>query len=198
MSPNCYRDLKVPRESSLRLSILGGLLEIQRVISEALAGINANRLMWGPLSAQEFLRILIDVTTWSLTHFEPVRAWSIAEELTPTEQQEGYGLIGRIRRMSAAQYPSSRTIRTLQDLTHPKVRGSALWVEHSLLSASHASASDRGGGGSAMQERQTARVMRSAPLGREWLASRQDTWSSDYRRNGWINLAISGQACPLQ
>jgi hypothetical protein len=46
------------------------------------------------------LRIVTDLTTWSLTHFEPGRAWSLAEDLSAAEEQEGYGLIGRRRRMS--------------------------------------------------------------------------------------------------
>ena len=52
--------------------------------------------------------VLGDLTSWSLTHFEPVRCWSAAEELTPTEVQEGRGLIGRTGRMSGSDYPENQ------------------------------------------------------------------------------------------
>jgi hypothetical protein len=85
----------------------------------------ARRMVMGKLAAKEFLSVLTDVTTWSLTHFEPVRSWSVAEDLTPTEEQEGYGLIGRVRRMSASEYGGSRITRTLRDVSNPKVRAAA-------------------------------------------------------------------------
>jgi hypothetical protein len=94
----------------------------------------------GPLSPTEFLRIVTDLTTWSLTHFEPVLAWSLAEDLSAAEEQEGYGLIGRRRRLSAADNPSGHSLRTLQEVSEPKIRGSALWVAHALMSASHVGA----------------------------------------------------------
>lgn len=72
--------------------ILGSLLGIERAAHEALCGIAPNRLVWGPLQPLEFLQVLADITTWALTHFEPVRAWSVAEDLTASEEQEGYGL----------------------------------------------------------------------------------------------------------
>jgi hypothetical protein len=74
--------------------------------------------------------ILTDVTTWSLTHFEPVRSWSVAEDLTATEEQDGYGLIvlkvdtGRLlsdRRLSTVFSPAPGAIRTecRDDLADP-------------------------------------------------------------------------------
>ena len=104
VTPDRYRILKVQSESELRRVTLGSLLEIERAIADALAGKNPNRLVWGRLTAEEFLLVIQDVTTWSLTHFEPVRAWSIAEELSPVEEQEGYGMVGRLRRMLPCDY----------------------------------------------------------------------------------------------
>jgi hypothetical protein len=72
------------------------------------------------------LMILTDLTTWSLAHFESVRSWSAAEDLAPAEEQEGYGLIGQIRRMSASEYGDQRVTRALPNVAHPKVRGAAL------------------------------------------------------------------------
>jgi hypothetical protein len=185
-APDRYRDLKVARESEVRRAILGSLVEIERVVAKALAGISPNRLFWGNLTAQEFLTVLDDVTTWSLTHFEPVSAWSGAEDLTAVEEQEGYGLVGRLRRQCGSEpKPNQSGQRTLREVTHPKVRGAALWVAHALLAFCHRDASDRPSGDTP-QHRQAARLLRSAPAGREWLANRQERWPAAYRRQWWI------------
>jgi hypothetical protein len=47
------------------------------------------------VTAEDFLRVLQDVTTWSLTHFEIVRSGCLAEELTPIEIADGFKLVGR-------------------------------------------------------------------------------------------------------
>jgi hypothetical protein len=185
LAPDRYRTLKVARESNLRCLILGSLVEIERAISNALAGLSPNPLSWGLLTPTEFLRVATDLTTWSLTHFEPVRAWSLAEEFSLAEEQEGYGLIGRRRRMSSTEYPSRRSLRTLREVTEPKIRGSALWVAHALMSASHVGASDRDPTAS-LQERQAAYLRRAAPVARTWLANRQRQWPAEYRRRWWI------------
>lgn len=185
LAPDRYRTLKVARESNLRCVILGSLVEIERAILNALAGLSPNPLWWGPLSPTEFLRIVTDLTMWSLTHFEPVRAWSLAEDLSAAEEQEGYGLIGRRRRLSAADYPSGHSLRTLQEVSEPKIRGSALWVAHALMSVSHVGASDRDAN-SSLQERQASYLRRAAPAARAWLANQQRQWPADYRRRWWI------------
>ncbi|MGA2841208.1 MAG: hypothetical protein ABSG18_13670 [Steroidobacteraceae bacterium] len=156
-------------------------------VTDALAGIAPNRLLWGNLTAREFLTVVDDVTTWALTHFEPVSAWSSAEDLTAVEEQEGYGIVGRLRRQSGSGDQSQNGERSLREVTHPKVRGSALWVAHALLASCHGDASDRTSG-STPQERQIARIVRSAPAGREWLAHRQESWPTAYRRQWWIDV----------
>jgi hypothetical protein len=185
LAPDRYRTLKVARESNLRSLILGSLVDIERAISNALAGLSPNPLSWGLLTLTEFLRIVTDLTTWSLTHFEPVRAWSLAEDLSPAEEQEGYGLIGRRRRMSTADYPPRRSLRTLREINEPKIRGSALWVAHAVMSASHVGASDRDAT-SSLQERQASYLRRAAPAARAWLANQQRQWPAEYRRRWWI------------
>jgi hypothetical protein len=161
----------VAREPEVRRIILGSLLQIQRTVANALAGNSPNRLLWGNLSAGEFLTVLDDVTTWSPTHFEPVTAWSSAEDLTPVEEQEGYGLIGRLRRQCGSEREPSAQ-RTLRDVTHPKVRGAALWAAHALLAACHPDASDRSSG-STPQDRTNPPVSARRP---GWLAHQQERW----------------------
>lgn len=131
--------------------------------------------------------ILQDVTTWALTHFEPLPSWSVAEDFTPTEEQEGYGLIGRGHRMSPSDYRPSQMMRGLRDIANPKVRGSALWTAHALLTTCHSAASDRSSGNTP-QDRQAALLSGSAPASHRWLAQRQAQWPPEYRRTRWIEV----------
>jgi len=189
VAANQYRTLKVAREPELRCALLGCLLEIERAVGAAISGVAPNPLLWGRLSAEDFLLVLRDVTTWSLTHFEPVRAWCAAEDLTIVEEQEGYGMVGRIRRLTPSDYPEKRTVRALQDVVNPKVRGAALWVAHAMMSVIHPDASDRPTGVSP-QERQATRLRRCVPEGRRWLADRQRHWPRTYLRSSWICVAV--------
>ena len=187
LTANRYRYLKVRNESKIRCVMLGCLLEIERAIADALAGIPPNRLSWGNLTAQEFLTVIDDVTTWSLTHFEPVFAWSGAEDLTVVEEQEGYGIVGRGRRQGGPADHGPNGNRSLREVTQPRVRGAALWAAHALLASCHGDASDRLSG-PIPQERQIARIRRSARASQEWLADRQERWPTAYRRQCWIDV----------
>jgi hypothetical protein len=69
-------------------------------------------------------------------------AWSAAEDFSPTEEQEGYGIIGRGRRMLPSDYADMHSTRTLRDVTNPKIRGAALWFAHSLMARRHEDAVD--------------------------------------------------------
>jgi hypothetical protein len=182
-----YRSYRRIYEPAVKPNILACLVEIERSTAEALAGIAPNFCLWGKLSAAQFLMVLGDLTTWSLTHFEPVRCWSAAEELTPTEVQEGQGLIGRTARMCGSDYGEDQCTRSLCDVAIPKVRGAALWTAHALMATCHTAASDRISGKSP-QDRQHALLSRAAPVSRRWLAMRQAHWPRDYCRNQWIEV----------
>ena len=187
---NRYRDLKVKSQPVVRSAILGCLVEIEQTTAAAIAGVVPNPFLWGKLTAASFLTILEDVTTWALTHFEPVRCWSVAEDFTPTEEQEGYGLIGRGQRMSASDYRPEQLTRSLFKVTNPKIRGAALWTAHALLATCHTAASDRSSGATP-QCRQAALLAGSAPASRQWLAQRQANWPTEYRRSHWIDVQQS-------
>jgi hypothetical protein len=182
-----YRGLKVTREPAVRTSMFSSLTHLERTTAAALSGSAPDPWVWGTLTADEFLAVLTDVTTWSLTHFESVRSWSAAEDLTPAEEQEGGGLVGRFRRMSASEYGEQQMTRTLRDVVSPKVRGAALWAAHALMATCHSAASDRPSGPST-QDRQAAWISRSALAARHWLAERQESWPPSYRRNRWIEV----------
>jgi hypothetical protein len=191
LAPNRYRDLKVRSQPAVRSTILGCLVEIERTAAAAIAGTAPNPLLWGTFTAASFLMILKDLTTWALTHFEPVRSWSVAEDFTPTEEQEGYGLIGRGQRMSASDYRADRLTRSVRSITNPKVRGAALWTAHALLATCHTAASDRSSGPTP-QDRQSALLAGAAPASRQWLAQRQAEWPPEYRRSRWIDVQVMG------
>jgi hypothetical protein len=182
-----YRNLKVATESEMRGVMLGSLLEIERAVADALTGIAPNCLVWGNLSAQAFLTGVDDVTTWSLTHVEPVCAWCNAEDPTAVEEQEGYGIIGRLRRQGGSAEQSRNGERSLREVTHPKVRGASRWVAHALLASCQTDASDRSTAATP-QDRQIGQILGSAPAGREWLTDRQERWPPAYRRQWWIDI----------
>jgi hypothetical protein len=191
LAPNRYRDLKVRSQPAVRLTILACLMEIEKTAAAAIAGTAPNPLLWGSLTAASFLTILDDITTWALTHFESVRSWSVAEDFTATEEQEGYGLIGRGQRMSPSDYRPDRLTRSLRSITNPKVRGAALWTAHAVLATCHTAASDRASGDTP-QDRQAALLSGAPSASREWLAQRQSEWPPEYRRSGWIDLQVMG------
>jgi hypothetical protein len=128
LAANRYRDLRVQAQPAVRSTMLECLVEIEQTTTAAIAGTVPNTFLSGKLTAAAFLMILQDVTTWALTYFEPVRSWSVAEDFTPTEEQEGYGLIERGQRMLASDYRDDRSSRNLRDVVKPKVRGAALWT----------------------------------------------------------------------
>jgi hypothetical protein len=92
LATNRYRDLKVPSESEFRHVMLESLSDIERAVADALAEIIPSQLVCGHLTSQTSLTVVDYVTTWSLTPFEPVCAWSGAEDLTAVKEQESYGI----------------------------------------------------------------------------------------------------------
>jgi hypothetical protein len=182
-----YQNIKhPPRDPYTRFYIQYALLELQEAIENALSGVRPRRRQWGVLSAESFLRVLHDVTTWSLTHFETVRSWSMAEELTAIEISGGLKLLGRHRRMTPADYAGDRTTRSLVDVDDPALRGSALWFAHSVMASFHQDASDR----QTAYRRTAGQEIKFAaipPAGGAWLASRVRTWPERYRSICWLN-----------
>jgi hypothetical protein len=179
-----YQHAKQPQLE--RFYIQYALLELQAAIESALASVRPRRQQWGVVSAEHFLHVLEDVTTWSLTHFETVRSWSLAEDLTPIEIADGLKLLGRHRRMTPADYAGDRAARSLVDVEDPAVRGSALWFAHSVMASYHQDASDRQTA-YRRTSRQEIKYAASPPAARAWLASRMRTWPERYRSKCWLN-----------
>lgn len=187
----CYRDLKhVPREPWVRYAIVAALIEIQHAVTGAIAGIRPPGQQWGDLDGTAFLQVLTDVTTWALTHFEPVKTWSAAETLTPIERAEGLALLGRHQRLTPSDYPQERSTRALIEIRDPALRGSALWLAHSLMASCHQDASDRVTG-VPPQARQRARLAAIDPAGHAWLAQQMRAWPERYRQSRWIAVGAT-------
>jgi hypothetical protein len=179
-----YQHAKHPQRE--RFYIQYALLELQVAIENALVGVRPRRRQWGVVRAGSFLHVLEDVTTWSLTHFETVKSWSLAEDLTAIEIADGLKLLGRHRRMTPADYAGDRTSRSLVDIEDPAVRGSALWFAHSVMASFHQDASDRQTA-YRRTSRQENKYAASSPAARAWLASRMSTWPKRYRSKCWLN-----------
>lgn len=167
--------------------VAAALLEIQSAAQDSLLGVVPDPTLWGPLQPAEFLQVLADITAWSLTHFEPVLAWSAAEDLTDLERRAGKALLGRQHRCLPGAYPNGRSTRDLNELIDPAVRRSAPWLAHALMASWHANAADRVGG-SRPELRQRNRLSAAAPPGLQWLADRSQGWPAAYRGARWINL----------
>ena len=89
-----------------------------------------DQTVWGPLLPIELLQVLADITTWSLTHFEPVKAWCAAEDLTDLERHSHAALLGRHLR-GRPEYPNGRATRDLNQITtRPCVVAPCGWRMH--------------------------------------------------------------------
>jgi hypothetical protein len=199
--PNCKAS-RLPIGSFRRTSVSEATTK--RVLTIAMASRAPRRRQWGVVTAENFLHVLEDVTTWSLTHLETVRSWSSAEDLTPDRRQlklpelvidarqtpieiaVGFKLVGRNRRMVPADYPGDRAARSLVDIEDPAVRGSALWFAHSVMASFHQDASDRQTA-YRRTSRQELKYAASPPAAGAWLASRMRTWPDRYRSKCWLN-----------
>jgi hypothetical protein len=58
LAANRYRDLKVPSQPTVRVVMLGSLLEIEQTTAAAIAGNAPNAFQWGALTAPAFLMIV--------------------------------------------------------------------------------------------------------------------------------------------
>jgi hypothetical protein len=110
--------------------------EMESVIQRAIAGETPNAFTWGSLRADEFLRIVRDVTSWALTNFEAFKARPAAEELPNGISGTGNPYFGKAPRLQPP-FDASSAVRTLSSVNDPAQRCPALWWAHVLLAESH-------------------------------------------------------------
>jgi TniQ len=188
---NSYGHFKGPkREPWVHYYLIYALIELQRAAARAVRGIRPPRRQWGNIGCQDFLKVLRDITSWGLDHFDCVPAWSAAEDLSPIERSEGQKLVGRHRRSIGGGLTDRSNTPSLVHISDPALRGSALWLAHSLMASYHQDASDRHTG-VRPQARQTMRLVGLPAAARLSLSLRMQTWPTKYRERRWIDVSKS-------
>lgn len=158
--------------------------EMESVIRRAIAGQAPSDFTWGSLQADEFLRIVLDVTSWALTNFEAFRARPAAEELPFGIRGTGSPYFGKAHRLQPP-FDGTRPVRTLSCVNDPALRCPALWWAHVLLAESHRCCNPERVGPPA---RQWHLLRFRSPGGLHWLRDRMTRWPADYVRQHWTPI----------
>src|ERR1019366_9511151 len=95
--------------------------EMECVIGRAIAGEAPNPFDWGPITAPEFLQVVHDVISWSLTNFEAFKARPPAEDLPQFIKAAGSSCFGISHRLQPPFDPD-RPVRTLSTVNDPEIR----------------------------------------------------------------------------
>jgi hypothetical protein len=170
--------------------LTSALREIETAIRRAIAGESPDVLTWGPLRADEFLRIIQDVTTWALTNFEAFRARPAAEELPLGILGTGRPYFGKAHRLQPP-FDSTGAVRTLSSVNDPALRCPALWWAHVLLAESHRCCNPSQMG---LPARQWHLLRSQCPVGLHWIMERMRHWPAGYVRRHWTPLESLVQA----
>ena len=137
-----------------------------------------------PLRADDFLRIVHDVTSWALTNFEAFRARPAAEELPHGISGTGSPYFGKASRLQPP-FDSNTTVRTLSSVNDPALRCPALWWAHVLLAESHRCCNPTQMG---LPARQWHMRRSRCPAGLHWLRDRMASWPAEYVRQHWTPI----------
>ena len=155
--------------------------EMETVIRRAIAGEAPNNFTWGSLRADDFLRIVHDVTSWALTNFEAFRARPVAEELPYGISRTGSPYFGKAPRLQLP-FDSNCTVRSLSSVNDAALRCPALWWAHVLLCESHRCCNPAQMG---LPARQWNLLRSRCPAGLHWFMERMRHWPTDYVRQHW-------------
>ena len=158
--------------------------DMECVIDRAIAGQSPNPFDWGSITAPEFLQIVHDVTSWSLTNFEAFKARPAAEDLPHPIKLAG-GFYFAIPNRIQPPFDADQPVRTLSSVNNPAMRSPALWWAHVLLCETHRchNRSRRG-----PPTRQWQLLHARCPTGLHWLVERMKHWPADYVRQHWTPL----------
>lgn len=151
------------------------------MIKRAIAGEAPNAFTWGPLSADNFLRIVHDVTSWALTNFESFRARPATEELPHGISGTSFPYFGKASRQQPP-FDCNGAVRTLSSVNDPALRCPALWWAHVLLAESHRCCNPTQIG---LPARQWHLLRSRCPAGLHWLRERMASWPAEYVRQHW-------------
>jgi hypothetical protein len=170
-----------PWPPNSRSSPLLAVERMETAIDRALGGHDPDNRIWGPLSASEFLIVVQDVTTWSLSNFECFCARPEAENL-PT----GVRIVADFYfTMVPGHLPPFASGFSLRKTPEPGLRAAALWMAAALLAKQEAYTRVETVEPPARQWRL---LKRRTPTGLYWLFQQMAAWPRRYTRHQWMDL----------
>ena len=167
---------------------MNAIAQMEVVIRGALAGRRPQAASWGDIGADEFLKVVRDVTTFLLTRFDPAdpRPLLCVRELNRYQDGASVHCFERPRqRQTEARQGGCPSLVSLASVGEAGWRRCALFWARELMHAKTARPwlplplkRDR-------QERQRAAVSYQNEAGIEWLAERVLQWPERYRAQRW-------------
>lgn len=160
------------------------LKAFEATVMAATTGCSPAEEQWGRLSARDFLNIVQDVTTWSLTNFENFKApcpatvyyhdW--APFLPPV-----FLFVASTLRAWTPEHPK----RPLRWCVNPDERRNALWIALALLGADHPAMPGTGNPIDRLSRQQ--RIFKGQnPAGLSWLVAQMQQWPATYKDTCWV------------
>ena len=162
------------------------LKAFEAAVMAAVAGDPPPEEQWGQIGAADFLNIVRDVTTWSLSNFESFKApcpatvyyhdW--APFLPPIFLFAATDL-----RAWTPQHPN----RTMRLCVNPDERRNAFWITMALLGAEHPVMPGMGPPINRLR-RQRQIFKGQNPEGLSWLVAKMQRWPEAYKETCWVRL----------
>jgi hypothetical protein len=161
------------------------LRSFEAAVVGAAAGYLPSEEQWGILSAGDFLNVVHDVSTWSLTNFEAFKAPCPASvyyhDWAPFLPPIFIFPSSYLRSWSPTQ-PE----RSMRLCINPDERRNALWITMALLAADYPAMPRTGPAADRIsRQRQIFRGKNSAGL--SWLVARMQRWPDVYREACWVS-----------
>jgi len=160
------------------------LKAFEAAIIAATAGYSPPDEQWGSLRARDFLNIVQDVTTWSLTNFENFKAPCPAT----VYYQTWAPFLPPIFLFAPSHVPAwtpDKPERSMRLCVNPDERRNAFWISLALLAADHPGM-PRMGRPVDRQTRQRQIFKGQNPAGLAWLVSRMQQWPEGYKNSCWV------------
>lgn len=167
--------------------VIDALREFENVIDAAHRGVSPPDEQWGSLEPTEFLHIVRDVTSRSVTNFEAFRSTPAACMVVAHESLSGFESF-RWPYRSNLPWDHRVGATPLHRVFNPSMRRAALWTAHALLAWRHPRRPYQGRGFSVRERRRRIFRYQNAESLR-WLVVRAHHWPSDYVRYHWNRLA---------
>lgn len=160
------------------------LKAFEAAVMAAAAGYAPPEDQWGPLGAPEFLNVVHDVTTWSLTNFDnfkaPCPATVYYQDWAPFLPPIFLIVTWNLRAWTP-EHPD----RPMRLCVNPDERRNALWITMALLGADHPTMPGASRPVDRLK-RQRQILKGQSPAGLSWLVARMQRWPEAYKNACWI------------